>query len=125
MTPNNNNNENTTATTRVARSSSEVVVLGGIRGSGDPPTLNARLKDGTSVSDPSAPPPTPPHIAPPELWGCVLDFMAYGDVISALLMGKMFANDVVKYVRVLSFTKGCQLDGPSARRFASVVAARK
>ena len=109
---------NTTSPSDAAVFSSSDPVGGG--GGGDRPAVTARLKkDGTSVSDPSAPT-TPPHIAPPELWGRVLDFMAYGDVRTALGVGKMFANDAVRYVRVLNFTKGYQLDGPSARRFASV-----
>ena len=77
----------------------------------------ARLKDATSVSDPS--PTTTPHI-PPPVWGRVLDFMPYEEVRSALLVGKIIANEAVKYVRTLNFMKGCQLDVPSARRFASV-----
>ncbi len=86
-------------------------------GGGGRPAVIARLKDATSVSDPSSP--TTPHI-PPPIWGRVLDFMPYEEVRSALLVGKIIANEAVKYVRALHFTKGCQLDVPSARRFASV-----
>ena len=86
-------------------------------GGGGRPAVIARLKDVTSVSDPS--PTTTPHI-PPPVWGRVLDFMPYEEVRSALLVGKIIANEAVKYVRVLNFMKSCQLDGPSARRFASV-----
>ena len=46
--------------------------------------------------------------------------MPYEEVRSALLIGKIIANEAVKYVRTLNFVKGCQLDGPSARRFAGV-----
>ena len=91
--------------------------LGGSGGGGRPAVI-ARLKDATSVSDPSSPT-TTPHIPPPA-WGRVLDFMPYDEVRSALLVGKIIANEAVKYVRVLNFMKGCQLDGPSTRRFANV-----
>ena len=83
---------------------------------GGRPAVIARLKDATSVSDPS---PTTPHI-PPPVWGRVLDFMPYEEVRSALLVGKIMANEAVKYVRVLNFMKSCELDGPSAQRFASI-----
>ena len=89
-------------------------------GGGGRPAVIARLKDATSISDnPSSPTTTTPHI-PPPVWGRVLDFMPYEEVRSALLVGKIIANEAVKYVRVLNFMKSCQLDGPSARRFASV-----
>ena len=87
-------------------------------GAGGRPAVIARLKDATSVSDPSSPT-TTPHI-PPPVWGRVLDFMPYEEVRSALLVGKIIANEAVKYVRALNFSKSCQLDGPSARRFANV-----
>jgi len=86
-------------------------------GDGGRPAVIARLKDATSVSDPS--PTTTPHI-PPPVWGRVLDFMPYEEVRSALLVGKIIADEAVKYVRTLNFMKSCQLDGPSVRRFASV-----
>ena len=54
------------------------------------------------------------------MWGHVLDFVPYDEVLSALFINKMVTNDAVKYVRTLNFTKGYQLDVPSARRFASV-----
>ena len=94
----------------------KVDALGDSGDSGRPAAI-ARLKDATSVSDPS--PTTTPHI-PPPVWGRVLDFMPYEEVRSALLVGKIIANQAVKYVRVLNFMKSCQLDGPSSRRFASV-----
>ena len=81
---------------------------------GGRPAVIARLKDATSVSDPSSP--TTPHI-PPPIWGRVLDFMPYEEVRSALLVGQIIANEAVKYVRTLNFMKSCQLDGPSTRRF--------
>ena len=94
----------------------KVDALGDSGDSGRPAAI-ARLKDATSVSDPS--PTTTPHI-PPPVWGRVLDFMPYEEVRSALLVGNIIANEAVKYVRTLNFTKSCQLDGPSVRRFASV-----
>ena len=94
----------------------KVDALGDSGDSGRPAAI-ARLKDATSVSDPSFP--TTPHI-PPPVWGRVLDFMPYEEVRSALLVGKIIANEAVKYVRTLNFMKGYQLDGPSARRFVSV-----
>ena len=94
----------------------KVDALGNSGDSGRPAVI-ARLKDATSVSDPSFP--TIPHI-PPPVWGRVLDFMPYEEVRSALLVGKIIANEAVKYVRTLNFMKGYQLDVPSARRFAGV-----
>ena len=88
-------------------------------GDGGRPAVIARLKDATSVSDNPSSPTTTPHI-PPPVWGRVLDFMPYEEVRSALLVGKIIANEAVKYVRTLNFMKSCQLDGPSVRRFASV-----
>ena len=82
---------------------------------GGRPAVIARLKDAKSVSDPD-PGSDTPHIPPPVL-GHVLDYMLYEEVRSALLIGKAFANEAVKYVRTLNFTKSCQLDVPSARRF--------
>ena len=60
-----------------------------------------------------------PHISAP-VWGHVLDYMPYQEVRSALLVGKVIANDAVKHVHTLSFTKSNQLDGPSCRRFSNV-----
>merc|ERR1719183_2901221 len=91
----------------------KVDALGDSGDSGRPAAI-ARLKDATSVSDPSFP--TTPHI-PPPVWGRVLDFMPYEEVRSASLVGNIIANEAVKYVRTLNFTKSCQLDGPSVRRF--------
>jgi len=92
---------------------------GGGGGSGRPSVKDARIKDGTSVSDPSAPT-SPYRYIPPPMWGHVLDFMPYEEALSALFINKMVAKDAVKYVRTLNFMKGYQLDGPSARRFPSV-----
>ena len=84
---------------------------------GEKTTGKAEKEDATPASGPS---PTTPHIAPPEIWGRVMDFMPYEEVRSALLVGKIIANEAVKCVQTLNFMKGCQLDGPSTRRFAGV-----
>ena len=84
---------------------------------GGRPAAIARLKDATSVSDPD--PSGTPQI-PPPVWGHVLDYMPYEEVRSALLVGKIIANEAVKYVRALNFMKSFQLDIPSARRFPNV-----
>lgn len=83
------------------------------------PTVIARLKDAKSVSDPDPSTIGKQHI-PPPVWGHVLDYMPYEEVRSALLIGKIIANEAVKYVRSLNFMKSCQLDVPSARRFQNV-----
>ena len=57
---------------------------------------------------------------PAPIWGHVLDFMPYDEVRSALLVGKIVANEAVKYVHALNITKVCQMDGPSARRFPNI-----
>ena len=61
----------------------------------------------------------PPHI-PAPVWGHVLDYMPCQEVGSALFIGKIIANDAVKHLHTLSFTKSNQLDGPSCRRFSNV-----
>ena len=62
---------------------------------------------------------SPLHL-PAPVWGHVLDYMPYEDVRSALLVGKIIANEAVQYVHTLSVMKSCQLDVPSARRFPNV-----
>ena len=57
---------------------------------------------------------------PAPVWGHVLDYMPYEEVRSALLVGKIIANDAVKYVHALNITKACQMDGPSTRRFPNI-----
>ena len=90
----------------------KIEALGGGR-----PAVIARRKDAKSVSDPTSG--GTPQI-PPPVWGHVLDYMPYEEVRSALLVGKIIANEAAKYVRTLNFMKSCQLDGPSARRFPDV-----
>ena len=84
---------------------------------GEKTTSKAEKEDATPTPGPSL---TTPHVAPPEIWGRVLDFMPYEEVRSTLLVGKIIANKAVKCVRTLNFMKGCQLDGPSTRRFQNV-----
>ena len=55
---------------------------------------------------------------PPPVWGHVLDFMPYGEVRSALLVGKLIAVEAVKYVQTLNIMKSSQMHVPSVRRFA-------
>ena len=57
---------------------------------------------------------------PAPIWGHVLDYMPYQEVRSALLVGKVIANDAVRYVNALNFMRVHQMDGPAARRFPNV-----
>jgi len=77
-------------------------------------------KDATaSGPDPPSPTATAPHLPAPA-WGRVLDFMPYGEVRSALLVGKCIAVEAVQYVQAVNMMRGCELDVPAARRFANV-----
>ena len=60
-----------------------------------------------------------PHL-PAPVWGRVLDFMPYGEVRSALLVGKHVAVEAVKYVQTLNIMKGGQMYIPATRRFTNV-----
>ena len=60
---------------------------------------------------------------PAPIWGHVLDYLPYNEVRSALLIGKSFANEVVKYVQTLNIFKGGELCVPAARRFPNVTEA--
>ena len=57
---------------------------------------------------------------PAPVWGHVLDYMPYGEVRSALLVGKQIAMEAVKYVRVLNVMTAKEMHVPAARRFANV-----
>ena len=59
-----------------------------------------------------------PHL-PAPVWGRVLDFMPYGEVRSALLVGKHVAAEAVKYVQTLNIMKSSQMYIPAVRRFAN------
>ena len=61
----------------------------------------------------------PPHI-PAPVWGHVLDYMSYGEVRSALQVGKIIAVEAVKYVQTINIMNGWEMDVPAARRFANV-----
>lgn len=65
------------------------------------------------------PKPMPAHI-PAPVWGRVLDYLPYGEVRSALLVGKIIAMEAVKHVQTISITNGWEMDVPAARRFANV-----
>lgn len=47
------------------------------------------------------------HHLPAEVWGHVLDYMSYDEVRSALLVGKVIANEAVDYVQRLNIMKSC------------------
>ena len=68
----------------------------------------------TTVTEPMA-----PHI-PAPVWGHVLDYMPYGEVRSALLVGKVIAVEAVKHVQTINIMNGWEMDVPAARRFANV-----
>ena len=57
---------------------------------------------------------------PAPVWGHVLDYMPYGEVRSALLVGKQIAMEAVKYVQVLNVMTASEMHVPAARRFANV-----
>ena len=65
------------------------------------------------------PEPTAPHI-PAPVWAHVLDYMPYGEVRSALMVGKIIAVEAVKHVQTLNIMNGWEMDVPSARRFPNV-----
>ena len=56
---------------------------------------------------------------PAPVWGHVLDFMPYGDVRSALLVGKPIAVEAAKHVQTLNVMKAGEMHIPAARRFAN------
>jgi len=60
-----------------------------------------------------------PHL-PAPVWGGVLDFMPYGEVRSALLVGRHIALEAVKYVKVLNILKPSEMHLPAARRFTNI-----
>ena len=60
-----------------------------------------------------------PHI-PAPVWGHVLDYMPYGEVRSALLLGKIIATEAAKHVQTLNIMNSWEMDVPAARRFANV-----
>ena len=57
---------------------------------------------------------------PAPVWGHVLDYMPYQDVRSALLVGKLIANEAVKYVHTLNIMRSCEMNVRAARRFSNV-----
>ena len=68
----------------------------------------------TAAEDVSA----PAHL-PAPVWGHVLDFMAYADVRSALLVGKHLAVEAANHVQTLNIMKEIEMYIPAARRFAN------
>ena len=57
---------------------------------------------------------------PAPVWGHVLDFMPYGEVRSALLVGKHIAAEAVKHVQTLNIMQSSQVYIPATRRFINV-----
>ena len=60
-----------------------------------------------------------PHL-PAPVWGGILDFMPYGEVRSALLVGKHIAVEAVKYVKTISVLKPSEMYVPATRRFPNI-----
>ena len=60
-----------------------------------------------------------PHL-PAPVWGGILDFMPYGEVRSALLVGKHIAVEAVKYVKTISVLKPEEMHVPASRRFPNI-----
>ena len=60
-----------------------------------------------------------PHL-PASVWGGILDFMPYGEVRSALLVGKHIAVQAVKHVGTISVLNASEMYVPAARRFRNV-----
>ena len=77
---------------------------------------NASRRKKQDISSPNA------HL-PAPIWGHMLDYLPYEEVRSALLVGKLFANEVVKYVQTLNIFNGSELYVPAARRFPNVTEA--
>ena len=86
---------------------------------GDSHEAKKRRSDTNAEDDDDTEDELPPHI-PAPVWGHVLDYMPYGEVRSALLVGKIIAVEAVKYVQTLNIMNGWEMDVPSARRFANV-----
>ena len=61
-----------------------------------------------------------PHL-PAPVWGGILDFMPYGEVRSALLVGKHIAVEAAKYVKTISILKPSEMHVPATRRFPNIV----
>ena len=57
---------------------------------------------------------------PAPVWGHVFDYMPYQEARSALLIGKLIANEAAKYVTTLNIMRCCELYVRAARRFANV-----
>ena len=56
---------------------------------------------------------------PAPVWGHVLDFMPYGEVRSALLVGKHIAVEAAKYVQTINIMRACKMHIAAARRFSN------
>ena len=77
------------------------------------------VDDALPPSSSSQSPKPMPHI-PAPVWGHVLDYMPYGEVRSALLLGKIIATEAAKHVQTLNIMNSWEMDVPAARRFHSL-----
>ena len=85
----------------------------------DSTTTKKRKADEISDDEMSVAEDEVPHL-PAPLWGGILDFMPYGEVRSALLLGKHIAVEAVKYVKTISFLKPAEMHVPATRRFPNI-----
>ena len=60
-----------------------------------------------------------PHL-PAPVWGGILDFMPYGEVRSALLVGKHIAVEAIKYVKTINVLKPSEMHVRASRRFPNI-----
>ena len=74
----------------------------------DSTTTKKRNADEISDDEMSVAEDEVPHL-PAPLWGGILDFMPYGEVRSALLVGKHIAVEAVKYVKTISVLKPAEM----------------
>lgn len=88
------------------------------KGDGDASRLKCATESPTATATAHA----QSHL-PAPIWGHVLDYLPYNEVRSALLIGKLFANEVVKYVQTLNIFNGRELYVPAVRRFPNVTEA--
>jgi hypothetical protein len=54
------------------------------------------------------------------VWGGILDFLPYGEVRSALVVGKHIAVEAVKYVETISVLKPQEMNVPATQRFPNI-----
>ena len=84
------------------------------------PRRSARLMKKRKIDEISADDFTFVFHMPAWVWGSILDFLPYGEVRSALLVGKHIAVEAAKYVRTISLLKPQEMNVPAARRFCGI-----